>query len=236
MGLAAIQSAGDPMTVDGFTQMIDDSNAFFAELKQNNTREWFTPRKDHYAANIKKPAEFFADLLADDVSRISGQPHRPKLFRIYRDVRFSKDKTPLNAHLHMMWKPVSENPFAPLFFFGSEPGDMTVGFGLPGMKGEVMARFRAFVDRWGDQLGAAIAETGMAFSNWGDAPLKRVPKPYEQDHPHADLLKRKSMILSTRMDDGWRDADGGLVSAVRRQFEATGPVRDLLNAKLSADG
>lgn len=224
------------MAVDGFTQMIDDSNAFFAELKQNNSKEWFTPRKDHYTANIKKPAEFFSDLMAEEISRITAQPHKPKLFRIYRDVRFSKDKTPLNAHLHMMWKPVGDNPFAPVFFFGSEPGDMTVGFGLMGMKGEVLARFRAFVDHWGDDLSTAIAETGMTFSNWGDAPLKRVPKPYEQDHPHADLLKRKSLILHAKMDDGWRDGAGGLLGAVRAQYEATKPLRDLLNAKLSADG
>lgn len=42
----------------------------------------------------------------------------------------------------------------------------------------------------------------MTFSNWGDAPLKRVPNPYEKNHPHADLLKRKSLILHAKMDDG----------------------------------
>lgn len=141
-------------------QMIDDSNAFFAELMQNKSKEWFTPRKDHYTANIKKPAEFLADLLADDLSRLTGQPHKPKLFRIYRDVRFSKDKTPLNAHLHMIWTPVTDNPFAPVFFFGSEPGDMTVGFGLRGMKGAALTRFRAFVDHWSDDLTGALPRPG----------------------------------------------------------------------------
>ncbi|MFK7836712.1 MAG: DUF2461 domain-containing protein [Sulfitobacter sp.] len=224
------------MTTDGFTQMIDDSNAFFAELKKKNTKEWFTPRKDHYNENIKKPAAFFADLLADDLSRIAGCPMKPKVFRIYRDVRFSKDKTPLNAHLHMLWSPVTENPFAPFYFFGSEPGQMTVGFGLPTMKGDVLARFRAFVDVWGDALGDAIAQTGMSFSSWGAEPLKRVPKPYDADHPHAEMLKRKNLILHTQMDQGWRTTDGGLTSAVRRAFEAAAPLRALLDEKLSADG
>ncbi len=224
------------MSTDGFTQMIDDSNAFFAELKENNNKEWFNPRKDHYNENIKKPAEFFSDLLADDLSRIADRPMKPKLFRIYRDVRFSKDKTPLNAHLHILWSPVTENPFAPFYFFGSEPGDMSVGFGLPSMKGETMTRFRAFVDNWGDQLEEAIEKSGMSFSSWGAEPLKRVPKPFDQDHPHAELLKRKNLILHAKMDDSWRKDEGGLVSAVRRQFEAAAPVRDLLNQKLSADG
>lgn len=223
------------MTTDGFTQMIDDSNAFFKELSQNNNKDWFTPRKDHYNQNIKKPAEFFADLMADDLSLIAGRPMKPKLFRIYRDVRFSKDKTPLNAHLHMLWSPVTENPFAPFYFFGSEPGDMTVGFGLPTMKGEVLARFRAFVDNWGDQLQQAVTETGMAYSSWGAEPLKRVPKPYDQNHPHAEMLKRKNLILHRKMDDGWRSAEGGLVSAVRREFQAATPLRDLFDERLSAD-
>lgn len=224
------------MPADGFTQMIDDSNAFFAKLRQNNTKEWFAPRKDHYTENIKKPAEFFSQLLAEDLSRMASRPMKPKLFRIYRDVRFSKDKTPLNAHLHILWSPVTENPFAPFYFFGSEPGDMSVGFGLPSMKGETLTRFRAFVDKWGDPLEAAIEETGMAFSTWGAEPLKRVPKPYAPDHPHAEMLKRKSMILHAKMDEGWRTAEGGLVSAVRAEFARAEPLRALLAEKLLADG
>lgn len=224
------------MSTDGFTQMIDDSNAFFAELARNNTKEWFNPRKDHYTQNIKKPAEFFADLLADDLSRLSGQAQKPKVFRIYRDIRFSKDKTPLNAHLHILWSPVSDNPFAPAFFFASSPDDLSIGFGMPGLKGETLTRFRAFIDHWGDALVDAIEQSGMHFSTWGAAPLKRVPKPYAPDHPHADLLKKKGFILGAPLGQDWRQAEGGLLSAVRMRFEAADPIRRLLNEKLSADG
>lgn len=223
------------MTKDGFETLIDDANAFFAELKHNNTKDWFAPRKDHYTANIKKPAEFLGEVLAEDFSRISGQVYQPKLFRIYRDVRFSKDKTPLNAHLHMIWKQPGDNPFAPAFFFGSEPGDMTVGFGIMGLKGETLTRFRAFIDGWGDALTEAIEASGMTWSDWGPAPLKRVPAPYDKDHPHGEMLKKKGMVISTSMPDAWRTADGGLVSAIRNQFEKTQPLATLLNARLSAD-
>ena len=222
------------MGVDGFTQLIDDANAFFAELKVNNTKEWFTPRKDHYTQNIKKPAEFLGDVLAEDFSRIAGVTYQPKLFRIYRDVRFSKDKTPLNAHLHMIWRQPGDNPFAPAFFFGSEPGDMTVGFGVMGLKGETLNRFRAFVDHWGDDLQDAISAAGMSWSDWGAPALKRVPAPYDADHPHADVLKRKSMIVSTGMSDDWRRGEGGLVAALRARFERTLPLQNLLSERLSA--
>lgn len=224
------------MATDGFTQMIDDSNAFFAELAQNNSKEWFNPRKEYYTENIKKPAEFFADLLADDLSRLSGQAHKPKVFRIYRDMRFSKDKRPLNTHLHILWSPVGDNPFAPFFFFGSEPGSLSVAFGIPSFKGEALARFRTFVDNWGDALVEAIEATGMTFSHWGGAPLKRVPKPYDADHPHGELMKMKGLLLGTPLPADWRDMKGGLIKAVLQQFEATAPLRHLMNTKLSADG
>lgn len=221
---------------DGFTQMIDDGNAFFSELAKNNNKEWFNPRKEFYNANIKKPAAFFADLLAEDFSRIAGQTYKPKVFRIYRDIRFSKDKTPLNAHLHILWSPVGDNPFAPAFFFASEPDHLGIGCGIPSLKGAPLTRFRAFIDAWGDSLMEAIDQTGMAFSDWGAEPLKRVPKPYDQTHPHAALLKKKGLLLQAPLGARWRDDAGGLVGAVRDQFIAAGPLRDILNEKLSAEG
>ena len=221
---------------DGFTQLIDDGNTFFTQLAQNNTKDWFDPRKDYYNENIKKPAMFFADLLADDFSRIAGVAHKAKVFRIYRDVRFSKDKTPFKPHLHILWSPISDNPMAPSFFFASEPSYLGVGFGIPSMQGAALTRFRALVDVWGDQLVEAIDRTGMGFSDWGAAPHKRVPKPYTADHPHAELLKRKRMVLGAPLSQGWRTDDGGLIKAVRHAFETTEPVRQLLNEKLSTDG
>ncbi len=220
------------MTMDGFTQLIDDSNAFFAELRQNNSKDWFNPRKDHYNQNIKKPAEFLADVMAEDISRISGRPWQPKVFRIYRDVRFSKDKTPLNAHLHMMWRQSGDTPFAPAFFLGSEPGDMTVGFGIMGLKGESLARFRAFIDAHGDDLVEAVDQSGMSWSDWGPAPLKRVPAPYDKDHPHGELLKKKGMTVHLKLSEGWRTAEGGLVGALRRCFERTVPLQSVLSEHL----
>jgi len=220
------------MTQDGFTQLIDDSNAFFAELKPNNTKDWFAPRKEHFTAKIKKPAEFLGEVLAEDFSRMTRQSYQPKLFRIYRDVRFSKDKTPLNAHLHMIWRPPGENPFAPAFFFGSEPGQMTVGFGVMGLKGPSLARFRGFVDHWGDQLVSAIKDSGMEWSDWGAPPLKRVPAPYDKDHRHGDLLRKKSMIVSAEMTQDWRSTEGGLVAAIRGHFERTLPLANLLKEHL----
>ncbi|MEM6305073.1 MAG: DUF2461 domain-containing protein [Pseudomonadota bacterium] len=220
------------MEKDGFTQLIDDSNVFFKELAQNNSKEWFNPRKDHYNENIKKPAEFLGDVLAEDFARLSGMTWKPKLFRIYRDVRFSKDKTPLNAHLHLLWSQPGDNPLAPAFFFGTEPGHLTIGFGIMGMKGEALTAFRRFIDRHGDTLVAQMDAAGMTWSAWGPDPLKRVPAPYDADHSHSDLLKKKGMILNVEMDESWRSAPGGLVAAIRDRFERTLPLQKLMQEGL----
>jgi uncharacterized protein (TIGR02453 family) len=214
---------------DGFELMVDSARAFFTELEQNNSKDWFAPRKDAYTNDIKKPAELLGDLIAEDLSRLTGRGHKPKLFRIYRDVRFSKDKTPLNAHLHVMWSDPAGGALTPAFFFGLSPSYFLMGTGIMGLQGEALTRFRAHVDRDGDTLQDALdtaTTKGVTFSDWGPDPLKRVPKPYDADHPHADLLKRKSLAVHAPIPDTWR-ADG-LVKAINRRIADLSPVAKAL--------
>lgn len=217
---------------DRFTELIDKSNEFFTELAQNNTRDWYEPRKAHYIANIKKPAELLGEILAEDISRLTGKPHKAKLFRIHRDVRFSKDKTPYNAHLHLMWAQAAE--VSPAWFFGSSPDYLIAGMGLMGLKGDALTRYRAFVDAHGDALttalGAATTTAGAGLSDLGPAPLRRVPKPYDPDHPHGDLLKRKALASHAPLPEGWRDA--GLVRATQTVLRALLPAWSLIDARM----
>jgi uncharacterized protein (TIGR02453 family) len=190
---------------DGFVRLVDEANAFFAELAQNNRREWFLARKEHFDTVIARPASLFAEIMADDLSRISGTQLRPKVFRIYRDVRFSRDKSPYNAHLHMAWVPPEAIGPTPQWFFGTAPDYTVFLAGLPPQQGEGLRRLRAIVDRRGEAIAAAIAESGAELSDFGAAPLKRVPAPYPPDHPQGALLRRKSLIVGGALPDGWRD-------------------------------
>lgn len=189
---------------DGFVSMVERAQSFFTELRGNNSKDWFAPRKAHYEVEIKKPAEFLAEILTEDLGRLTGQALRPKVFRIYRDVRFSKDKTPLNAHLHLMWSDPSGDAMAPTWFWGLSPDYFLMGVGLMSLDASGLARFRAHVDAQGDALAGAIAVSGASISDWGPEPLKRVPKPYAPDHPHGDLLRRKAIAVSLPMPDNWR--------------------------------
>ncbi len=215
---------------DGFEQMIHDANAFFAELAQNNRRDWYEENKTRYVEGVKKPAEFFLSLIAEDLARITGDPMKPKLFRIHRDVRFSKDKTPYNTHLHLMWSPVDGHTLTPRWFFGMGEGYFMLGLGVIGLQGEGLTRFRSFIDAQGDALTdaleAAAKAGGARLSDWGPAPLKRVPKPYAPDHPHGDLLKRKSLTVSAEMPDDWEEM--GLIKAVNLRVQTLLPVYRIL--------
>lgn len=215
---------------DGFEALVDTSIAFFSELRDNNSKDWFAPRKEAYKRDIQKPAELLGELIAEDLSRLTGHAHKPKLFRIYRDVRFSKDKTPLNAHLHLMWSATQQSDLSPAFFFGLSPDYFLMGGGIMGMKGPALAQFRAHIDAQGDALQNALeraAKLGVSISDWGPEPLKRVPKPFAQDHPHGALLKRKALAVHAPIDQNWREV--GLVKAINARIAAISPVLEAMS-------
>lgn len=206
---------------DGFTEMIDAAVPFLAELAENNSKAWFEPRKDHYAEVIRKPAELMAAILAEDLGRAVGQGLQPKVFRIHRDVRFSKDKTPYKTHLHMMW---SHAKTPAVLFFGVEPGQMVVGCGVMAFDAAQLVRYRAMLGSEGAAFATLIAAGRL--SDHGPAPLKRVPSPYAADHRHAELLRRKNLIVTRDMAQGWR---GTLVKAIGQEIAPLLPLYHALN-------
>lgn len=215
---------------DGFTQMIDAANTFFAALTENNNKAWFEERKTHFVENIRKPGEFFTSLLAEEISRKTGSPHKGKLYRIYRDIRFSKDKTPYKTHFHVSVDPTEPDTMAPAFFFASEPGEMAFYLGRVGFQGQRLLRYRAFIDTWGDRLEEERAAAGADYAHFGPPAFKRVPAPYDKEHPHADLLKQKSLILKRDMDDSFRKT--GLLNAVLEEVDRFLALRTFLAERL----
>jgi uncharacterized protein (TIGR02453 family) len=220
--------------VDGFTAMVDEARAFFTELDANNTKEWFEPRKTHYQTQIRQPAELLCELVGAEITRLTGKGHSGKVLRIYRDVRFSKDKRPYNPHLHMVWwqgagKNDGEAGYA--WFFACSPTQFALNMGTPSFKGEGLLAWRKLVDAHGEELDEAIADTGYGLSDWGEAPLKKVPAPYDADHPHADLIRRRSLILDAPLGEDWR-TNGGLLTAIVARSQKLLPVWRVLDEHL----
>lgn len=216
---------------DGFADMITGANGFFAELAQNNAKEWFEPRKERYAATIRKPAELLGEVVGVDLARLLGRSVAAKVYRIHRDVRFSKNKTPYNAHLHVQW---TAGEGAPAWFFASSPTYLSFSTGVPDLESEALDRYRRLVDAKGDALAAAIGEAsrtaGATLATWGAEPLKRVPKPFGEDHPHADLLRRKGLTLSVPLDGAWDE--GGVAPTLARLSHVLLPTWRLLDEGL----
>lgn len=170
----------------------DDTVRFLNDLKVNNNRDWFQANKATFETVYKQPAEFFCQLMAERMSEAFGDSYTPKLYRIYRDVRFSKDKTPYNAHLHISFSPVGQK--MPAFFFGLQPENLVLGAGTFGFQGGVLDAYRQRVlGSDGADLQSivdALADKGYRLS---EPALKRVPRGLPADHPRTDLLRHKGL-------------------------------------------
>ncbi|MFN6978994.1 MAG: DUF2461 domain-containing protein [Gemmobacter sp.] len=198
---------------DGFDAMIAAARRFLGELEGNNTRDWFEAHKPRFKAEIEGPAKLLVTLLAEDLSRLTGIGHIGKLGRIYRDVRFSRDKSPYNTYIHAYWEQGAGA--GPGWLLRVAPEGATFLTGLHALDADGLARYRAAVDRDGDGLRAAIdagAAQGAALHDFDTPPLVRVPRPYAADHPHGDLLRRKQIALGLTLDEAAMGA--GLIPAL----------------------
>ena len=86
-----------------FDTLIADTQRFVRALSANNSRDWFQANKSDYDKKLRDPAKALLEEMSPRLAELAGFPVTSKLFRPHRDVRFSKDKTPYNTHLHMMW-------------------------------------------------------------------------------------------------------------------------------------
>jgi uncharacterized protein (TIGR02453 family) len=186
---------------DPFANLIPEARAFFAELQADNSKDWFDAHKPRYTDRIRKPAEALGEVMAGELGRLTGRALQPKVYRINRDVRFSKDKSPYNTHLHMLWSTGAED--RPGWFFAVSPEGVSLSTGVMGFTPGGLDWVRhAIADEPGPWLQAlaAIRAEGGDLGDWGEPPLKRVPKPWDDSHPAADLLRRKSLILTLPLD------------------------------------
>ena len=208
---------------DDFAQMIPDARAFFTELAANNNKDWWVENKQTYETALKAPALLFLDVMADRLRKLTGGPITTKLFRPHRDVRFSKDKTPYNAHLHMLW---GMGDGQPAFFLGISPTYIRVGAGQMHFDKEQLLRWRAAVDSGGAILEAVLAGQAAGYE-LNEPPLKRVPSPYPKDHPHGELLKRKGCALWGHLPSDTDDLTDSVSAAFSDLWPLCDALRDL---------
>lgn len=207
-----------------------DTQKFLRDLSAHNSRDWFNDNKSRYEAAWKAPAEAFIKAICFRLQVETDTPHDAKLFRIHRDVRFSKDKTPYNSHLHILIR--REGSKAGLFF-GLQTDRLVLGSGMMGFDKAQLAAYR---DAAAGQQGGTLAgtlETLLKAGGRMNAPdLARVPKPYDKDHERGELLRRKSLTVWRDYEDPAMVERTDLIDLCAAQFATYQPLSEWLNTHI----
>ena len=178
---------------------------FLKELKRNNRKDWFEKNKPRYESVVKRPLlRFIADFDAR-IRTVSKQFHadaRPaggSMFRIYRDTRFSRDKSPYKTHAaaHFPHRAAKKDVHTPGFYLHLEAGNSMGGGGLWQPDAPALKQVRDhIVERPKEWKAVVSARTEIL----GDS-LKRPPAGYDAEHPFVADLKRKEFYLMTEFTD-----------------------------------
>ena len=177
-----------------------DGLKFFADVAENNNREWFQENKGRYQQNILTPSQDFVVELGDRLrllsegivadSRTSGSG---SIMRIYRDVRFSRDKSPYKTHLGIVfWEGSRKKSENPGYYFHLEALEAVMYNGMYRFPKDYLHAYReAVID---DGLGSDLKAVLKHLNDHGNFEIggshyKRVPREYDPEHPRAALLK-----------------------------------------------
>lgn len=212
-----------------------DLFTFFEELGRNNNREWFNANQPRYQESVVQPMGDYIRSIAPLLQGISPhyradpKPHGGSMFRIYRDTRFSRDKTPYKTHAACHFRHLAHgDAHAPGFYVHLEPGRVSLGGGIWRPSSKYLGMIREFIadnpSAW-DKLSNSGAVRKLG-SIQGDQ-LKRPPRGYDADARHIEDLKRKSFYI---MADAASELALGpeLVTESARIFRITGKLNHFI--------
>lgn len=182
---------------------------FLTDLAQNNNRSWFQQNRERYDIAREAVLDLTAKLIAE-IGQFDPQVRylEPKecLFRIYRDTRFSLDKTPYKRHfgIYIAMNGGHRSKFSG-YYIHLEPGNCILSGGIWCATNQEIKSFRSYIDTEYDQLFDIMAQPDFKHY-FGDRltcfeALKRPPMGYTADHPAIELLKMKQWLTEHRFDD-----------------------------------
>ena len=175
---------------------------FLSELAENNNREWFARNKTRYEQRVRNPILRFISDFGPRLAKISPhlvadpRPSGGSLFRIYRDTRFSRDKSPYKTHLgaHFFHESAKKAPSVPGFYLHVAPGESFTAAGIWHPDPQSLAKVRDAIAA-GSPEWKALRKTKLPIEGGS---LKRPPRGYAADHPFIDDLKRTDFVTSVR--------------------------------------
>ncbi len=216
---------------------------FFRELRENNHKEWFDQNRKRYE-NVKKDYHRLVGELLHKMQKFDPSLGHLQIkdctFRINRDIRFSKDKTPYKTHLSIIMSPHGKKmEYASYYVHLDEAAGSFAGGGIYMPGSEALKKIRAEISAFPEDLEEILASEDFSQTYNGldkdeKFRLTRPPKGFQADHPAIELLKYKSFTASRTLPEKWLSDPRGIDEVVEI-LKKVKPLNDFINRGLDAD-
>ena len=215
-----------------------DNFEFLKELGLNNNREWFTENKKRYEANLKNIVVFADSLLAkmNEHDVLETPTGKKSLFRIYRDVRFSKDKSPYKTHWSGSFRRATQLRRGG-YYFHIQPGNQSfIGGGFWEPNKEDLQRIREEIAADPSEMRQILSNPNFikTFGALQGEQLKTAPKGFDKEHPAIDLLRYKQFIFSRNFTDK-EVLQPNFLEQANQTFQHMRPFFDYMSDVLTTD-
>ena len=220
------------------SRFTDETVKFLRGLKRHNDREWFKARRDQYDTHVKAPMVEVIQHLATDFARIAPElvaTPKVSMYRIYRDTRFSADKSPYKTHVAAVFphKTLSKHGGAGLYFH-VDPTHVLVGAGIYAPEPRQLYKLREHVAANVKRF-RTVVESPVFRRSFGPVSgqrLKRVPKGFDAGDPAAEYLKLKQFLAGTERPSSFATSPL-FYRSLLRLFEQLVPFVRFLNESLT---
>jgi len=210
-----------------------ESLYFLEKLKKNNDRDWFTAHKEEFNQHMGDAKNFYTLVL--DHLKVHDQIDKLKMFRIYRDVRFSKDKTPYKPHFAASFSRMgAENRGG--YYARIKPGETFIATGFWGPEKEDLLRIRKELELDASEFRKIINEKSFK-KIWGELQgdaVKTAPKGFDKDHENIDLIRYKQFIFRRNFTDK-EVLSSTFLDEIDKSFKAIRPFFDYMSDVLTTN-
>lgn len=210
---------------------------YLNKLKKNNNREWFTENKTVFQKENQDFISFADELLVEmnKLDTIETPSGKKSVFRIYRDVRFSKDKTPYKKHFSGSFKR-STKELRGGYYFHIEPENTFIGGGFWGPNPKDLLRIRKEIDADASELVGILNSKEFInyFRSLDGEKVKTAPRGFDKNHPNIELLRFKQFIISRKFSDK-EILKPDFSKEVIKTFKAMRPFFNYMSSVLTTD-
>ena len=207
--------------------------AFLKKLEKNNTREWFTEHKSEFKEIELSVKKFYTSVMEN--MNVHDEIEKMKLFRIYRDVRFSKDKTPYKSHFAGSFTRAGAANRGG-YYMRIKPGETAIAVGFFDPNKEDLLRIRKELELDASEFIEVTTKPNFK-KIWGTIEgddLKTAPKGFDKEHKNIELLRRKQFIFSRSFTDKEVLAPN-FIEEVNTSFKAIRPYFNLMSDILTTN-